>query len=131
MNKQLFRSELMHLIRYSCIGVLCATVDFLLFTSLMRWTGGDYQLINVVSVCVAISLSFLLNAYLNFKRTDRLFKRFCTFFSVGLLGLLISAIALYILVDLLLLSTTYAKLISIVFVTLVQFTLNRLYSFRL
>jgi putative flippase GtrA len=75
-------------------------------------------------------LSFILNARFNFKTTDRVALRFLCFCTVALLGFTASAGTLYLLVDRVGLNKYLSKLATIVVVVLVQYNLNRLFSFR-
>lgn len=115
---------------YSLIGVVGVTLDFVSFLLLTQFLGVNYLIANSVSTSLGITNNFFLNAFLNFSVRDQLLKRFAIFYSVGILGLAISSLLLYVLIDLADLSSLIAKLITTPIVTLVQFNLNRHYSFR-
>lgn len=122
--------NLHHLILYCCIGAGGASLDFGVFTLLCKWLGVYYLYANCISIACGISLSFVLNATINFKKTDHLFKRFLSFFSVGLLGMGISTLILYVMIEQMGIQDLISKLISIAVITVIQFTLNKLVSFR-
>lgn len=147
------RAQLRNLLLYVCIGICGASLDFAIFTLLNHGCGVHYQLANCLSVTAGIMLSFTLNSRFNFKKTDHLLKRFISFYGVGLTGLSISATILYCFIGLASVHqfgtsqllqlgifenstqadniyTLLVKFGSIGIVTLVQFTLNKLYSFR-
>ena len=115
---------------YSAIGTLSASLDFVVFTTLVKWLCLPYLLSNIISVNSGIITSFLLNRHFNFKVKDKAGLRFIIFYSVGLLGLLISTILLWLLVEYKLVNTIVAKTFTIVIVVLVQFTLNKYITFK-
>lgn len=119
------------LILYGIIGAFCATLDFAIYTFILWATEGRYVLIaNCIGVVFGIFTSFILNRQFNFKVKDNPRQRFAIFFTVGLIGLVISSILLYFLVDISGFNKLYAKLITIVVVSLIQFLLNKTITFR-
>ena len=118
------------LIKYCIIGCSGALLDFIVYTILLKAFGMNYLLANALSVTAGITNNFFLNAYLNFKVTDKLFKRFISFYLVGMLGLLISEILLYLLVDIMSMNSIIAKIITIFVITIVQFILNKTITFK-
>ena len=118
------------LIKYCIIGCSGALLDFIVYTILLKAFGMNYLLANALSVTAGITNNFFLNAYLNFKVTDKLFKRFISFYLVGILGLLISEILLYLLVDIMSMNSIIAKIITIFVITIVQFILNKTITFK-
>ena len=118
------------LIKYFIIGCSGALLDFIVYTILLKAFGMNYLLANALSVTAGITNNFFLNAYLNFKVTDNMFKRFISFYLVGMLGLLISEILLYLLVDIMSMNSIIAKIITIFVITIVQFILNKTITFK-
>lgn len=118
------------LIKYCIIGCSGALLDFIVYTILIKAFGMNYLLANALSVTAGITNNFFLNAYLNFKVTDNMFKRFISFYLVGMLGLLISEILLYLLVDIMSMNSIIAKIITIFVITIVQFILNKTITFK-
>ena len=115
---------------YCVIGCSGAFLDFVLYTFLVHHFHINYLLANIFSVTVGITNNFFLNAFFNFKVTDGLFKRFISFYVVGIIGLIISEILLYLLVDLNSINSILAKVITIFVITLVQFFLNKFITFK-
>ena len=118
------------LIKYCIIGCSGALLDFIVYTILIKAFGMNYLLANALSVTAGITNNFFLNAYLNFKVTDNMFKRFISFYLVGMLGLVISEILLYLLVDIMSMNSIIAKIITIFVITIVQFILNKTITFK-
>jgi putative flippase GtrA len=123
-------SRFQNLILYGIIGIFSASMDFLVFYTTNTILGIFYLTANTISVLIGITVSFTLNRKYNFKVTDNGFKRFLIFLSVGLAGLLISSILLYLFIDILFLNTLISKVLSIIFVVLTQFVLNKSITFK-
>ena len=118
------------LILYCIIGGCCIALDFAIFSILAVWVGVDYQLANFAGYSSGTATSFILNARLNFKTSDRIVLRFLSFCAVGGLGLLTSASILWIGVDRLELNKCLAKTVTLPLIFLLQYNLNRLLSSR-
>ena len=78
-----------HLIKYCIIGCSGAGLDFLLYSLLVLLTPWHYQWINLLSTSCGILNNFFLNAWLNFKIKDHLLLRLCSFYAVGLIGIVL------------------------------------------
>ena len=107
---------------------MSASLDFFVFYLLNENTLIYYQIINILSISCGISMSFILNAKLNFKVHDNYLSRFMKFYSVGGLGIVISNLLLYILYEQMSVEVVPSKIITIFVVVIVQFTLNSKYS---
>lgn len=119
-----------HLILYGVIGSFSAALDFGIFTLLAQVVGLHYLLANCISVLAGISTSFLLNRSVNFRVKDHTSRRFLIFLAVGLAGLCLSNLILYVGVDLMQLPKLPAKLLSIVLVVGLQFLANKFITFK-
>ena len=112
------------------IGCTGASLDFIIFWLLTNRFCFHYQLSNFIGVLFGITNNFFLNAYFNFKTTDRLFVRFISFLGVGLTGWGMSAGLLWVFIDRMGMANAYAKLLTIFFVTAVQFVLDKFITFK-
>ncbi len=119
-----------HFVLYSVIGGLSASLDFVVFTALLKWLCLPYLISNAISVNCGIITSFLLNRHFNFKVKDKTGLRLVIFYSVGLLGLLLSTVLLWMLVEWWAVNALAAKMLTIVVVVSVQFTLNKYVTFK-
>ena len=119
-----------NLILYGIIGGFCAALDFGVYTALCQFGIMPYLLANIISIHVGIFTSFALNRSINFKVKDKTAQRFLSFYAVGLTGLGISELMLYLMVTLGEMNELLCKLISIVVVALIQFILNKYITFK-
>lgn len=118
------------LIKYGIIGGISASLDFIIFSLLNNIFHIDYLLANIISVHCGIICSFILNRQYNFKIKNKVLMRLSAFYIIGLLGLAVSTVLLYLLVDISGINRTIAKLLTIILVALMQFILNKTISFK-
>lgn len=123
-------SKYRQLVLYCIIGTISASFDFLIFSSLIHFTSTNYLYANIVGVLVGITNSFIMNVIFNFKVRDKLIQRFIYFYSVGILGLLLSSILLYMLVAQLNMNTFISKILTIFVAFVIQYNLNKYISFK-
>lgn len=114
---------------YALIGGGSSALDTCCYILLTRYIGIKEIVSNFISVNIGITCSFLLNAYCNFKKTDKIRKRALSFFTVGYLGMLLSSLILYIGTTQFLIDDIVVKIASIGIVAIFQFCLNRLITF--
>ena len=119
-----------NLILYGIIGSFTSALDFAVFTLLSKYIGIHYIIANCISVLVGITTSFALNRSYNFRVKDKTGKRFLIFLMVGLCGLLLSNVILYVGIDMLSGDELIVKLASIVLVVGFQFILNKFITFK-
>ena len=119
-----------HLILYGIIGGFCATLDLGIYTLLCHFDILHYLWGNVFSIHCGIICSFLLNRTFNFKVKDKTAQRFLSFYVVGIIGLGISELMLYLMVTVGNWNEVLCKLISVIVVALIQFVLNKYITFN-
>ena len=119
-----------HLVLYGIIGSFSSGLDFLIYTLLVQLVGLQYLVANCISVVAGISTSFYLNRNYNFKVKDHTKRRFSIFFTVGLCGLVMSNLILYLCIDNLGMDKLISKLLSIVLVVFFQFLVNKYLTFK-
>ena len=118
-----------HLILYGIIGSFSSSLDFAVYTLLVYLTM-PYLVANCISVLVGITTSFILNRNCNFKIKDNTKRRFVIFLTVGLCGLMLSNLILYLCIDRLCINKIISKLLSIGLVVFFQFLLNKYLTFK-
>lgn len=119
-----------HLILYGIIGSFSSGLDFAIYTLLVQVVGLQYIIANCISVLGGISTSFILNRNYNFQVKDNTKRRFAIFLTVGLCGLMLSNIILYVCIDVLDMNKIISKLLSIVLVVFFQFIVNKYLTFK-
>lgn len=127
--KKLYKTN-SRLIKYGLIGGLSSSLDFAIYTLLVI-TNINLLIANIIGVNAGIFTSFILNRQFNFKVKDHTGQRFLSFYTIGLIGLVISSGLLYVFVDCLSLNKIIAKIITIVLVALIQFILNSRVTFKI
>ena len=119
-----------HLVLYGIIGSFSSGLDFLIYTLLVQLVGLQYLVANCISVVAGISTSFYLNRNYNFKVKDHTKRRFSIFLTVGLCGLVMSNLILYLCIDNMGMDKLISKLLSIVLVVFFQFLVNKYLTFK-
>lgn len=114
---------------YGLIGGTSALLDTLSYVAFTRCFGWEGLISNFLSVNIGITVSFFLNSYITFKKTDQILKRALSFFCVGYLGLLLSTGMLYLGVQVLGYHDLVVKLVSVFVVAAFQFVLNKLITY--
>ncbi len=131
--KTLFRLTAMrfkwlkHFVIYGLIGLLGAVIDYSIF-SISVGQNIQSEIANVMGACCGFAFTFLMNSFFNFKKSDKLFKRFLSYGSICLFGMLISTAGIYLLKNSL--NIYLLKGILLVFVSIVQFVLNKMITYR-
>jgi len=115
---------------YCVIGASSVTLDFGIYSLLVKTRLLDYQAANAVGYASGTLLSFILNARFNFRITDKIPLRLISFFSIALLGWLVSAGLLHLLIGRFDFDKYLSKFATLIVVVLLQYNLNCLLSFR-
>lgn len=119
-----------HFILYAIIGASGVVLDFIFFAILTDVLFVNYLPANIISVSCGIINNFFLNAKFNYKIKEKLWFRFISFYCIGLAGMGLSTLLLFLLIDLATIPALWAKVMTIVVVTVIQFLLNNHISFR-
>ncbi|MUM76491.1 hypothetical protein GKC30_02455 [Pseudodesulfovibrio sp. F-1] len=119
-----------HLIIYILIGFIGAAVDFSTFLIINVYTGLGYIVANTMGSLFGMINNFILNFTFNYKLKNKHLQRFALFCSAGLIGILGSNLIIFLLVELMNLQETLAKTATLAVVVALQYTFNRLYTFR-
>lgn len=114
---------------YGIIGLFSSAMDALFFHFLVYRVHIYSVIANIFSVILGILISFFFNLNFNFKVRDKVLFRFCSFFAIGLFGLLLST-GIIMLGEKAHWDIFITKIGSIFIVATVQFILNKLISFR-
>ncbi|MGI6243839.1 MAG: GtrA family protein [Prevotella sp.] len=129
-NIQKLYSKFRNLILYGIIGSCSSGLDFLLYTCFVQLFGWHYIVSNCLSVLAGISTSFILNRNYNFRVKDKTRKRFTLFLTVGLCGMVLSNLILWVCIGQLHMDKIISKLLSIILVVFFQFLINKYITFK-
>jgi putative flippase GtrA len=116
------------------------------FVILVRVFRVNQLIANPIGMSVGIINNFLINAHYNFKKTDRLLSRFSKFYMVGLVGVAVgnfmlwffngivganvSSVLAFVWEPLSNYRLEIVKAVSIVIIGVMQFFLNKRFSFK-
>lgn len=115
--------------RYVGIGTIASTVDGSIYFLLTRAAQFPLILANFASVNVGITVSFFLNAFLNFRKTDSLRARALSFYGACYFGMLVSTCILAFGTSVLGFPDVPVKVASVLTAGVFQFLFNRLVTF--
>ena len=115
---------------YLLIGGVAVGIDVGLFILLHEVFDFGSIVSHSISVAVSSVYSFVFNAWLNFKKTDKLVFRALSFAAVVFLGYLLGAAIVYCVDAWTPLGASVGKVLSLPFVVVLQFTLNSKISFQ-
>jgi putative flippase GtrA len=120
-----------HMLIYSVIGALCASLDYLIFFCSLELLGKEnYVAAHTIGYMTGTGVSFYANAKFNFKVANNYISRIITFFSVATSGLIISMIFIYFLTGIVGLPAIVSKAVSMILILFFQFYINRSKTFR-
>lgn len=111
------------------IGLSGVAIDVIAYAILTELFDVNVFLANVISVSLGITNNFFLNRQFNFKKKDSVVKRFVFFYSIGLLGLLLSEVLLFAFIERLGLDSAISKILTLPFVLIFQYSFNKRFSF--
>ena len=115
-------------ISYSLLGGIGLIVDLSVFYFLSHVIPITLA-VNTISVSAGILTSFYLNRKFTFKKLNKPIQRAIKFYVVGILGLLLSNIIIYLLTTYFIIPPFISKLLTLPFVLIFQFAANYLWSF--
>ncbi|MBQ4068227.1 MAG: YfhO family protein [Lachnospiraceae bacterium] len=128
-NKLLNKETFMYLI----FGVLTTVVDYLSYC-LLRLADVNYMLANIISWVLAVVFAYITNKIFvfNSKKTDKatLFHEIISFFGARVFSLVFSLIFIYATVTLLGMDDLISKIISSIFVIVMNYFFSKKYIFK-
>lgn len=114
---------------YGFIGLSAVVIDYGIFLFLHNFFDWHFVIATAASVFIGTVYAFTLNAIFNFQKTDRIFIRGLSYFTVSGMGLLISMATLTFFSGHFGFNPNIVKAISIPFIVGAQYALNVLVSF--
>lgn len=114
---------------YAAIGCSGVLLDLVLFLLLYNALGVHEIAATAISTTAGITNNFLLNSFVNFRKRDDMLRRFLRFYAVGVLGIGLTAALLAVFSTGLGVDPNVVKVVSLPVVLVLQFTLNKRWSF--
>lgn len=145
------RKSIRQLVKYGIVGIIGLVIDmgiyYLLVThfavhypfsvTVSSLLGGnmsvgmlDILISNIISQTLAVINNFILNSYFTFKVTDNRLKRFASFASIAIFGMVISSILLTLFIGVMGIDDMVAKVMAIFIVAAIQFVINKFFTFK-
>ena len=118
------------LLLYMAIGASGVLLDLILFLALYNVMQIDKNIATFISTSTGIGNNFLWNAHLNFRVKNQLVRRLTQFYAVGITGVILTIIIFWLFVDLLGFGANIVKIGSLLPVVLLQYSLNKSWTFR-
>ena len=115
---------------YGIIGISGVTIDFLIFSFLVKIIGLHYVISNIISVSIGLTNNFILNRKYNFRVYNRPIYRFISFYVIGIIGIAISTLLINLIVENLGLPILLTKIIVTIIVVIFQYIGNRYITFK-
>lgn len=129
MLKKLFENkDFRNFFFYGVIGGVAAIVDFSVFALCVNGFQINQFVANLVSAHLGMLVSFSLNTFLNFKKSDKLLRRFLSYYIIVAAGMAISSFLIW--VGTMILPVLVVKAAAIVIVSIVQYLLNRFVTYK-
>jgi putative flippase GtrA len=116
-------------ILYCFCGGLGVSSDFLIYYYSLA-LGVGYQLSNFLGYFSGTLVSFILNRKITFNSKDKIYQRMGVFLAVASFGYVVSAILLFVMIKYMYFDPKIAKLITLPFVVIIQFTINKCVTFK-
>jgi putative flippase GtrA len=126
-----FGRHIVEALRYFAASGLALAVDFLCYTGLIRLVGINYQVAAVVGFSLGLITIYALSVLFVFqaRAVQNRALEFSIFAGIGLLGLALNSLILYLTVEKLLLAPEAGKIISAGFIFCFNFTARKLALF--
>jgi putative flippase GtrA len=117
-------------IKFAIVGVLNSAIQYLVFLFLYSLTGTPYLLASIIGYLAGMINSYILNRRWTFgSRNQKLFTELSRFVAVNLVSLGVNLGLLYLLVSTGVMIPQWAQVVAIVGSTLVNFVLNKVWTF--
>lgn len=118
-----------NIILYGLIGISGVILDIIFFAVLFNVFNVQKEVANIISTSIGITNNFILNTIFNFKVKDKFARRFVTFYFVGITGIILTNILLFIGTDNLGINANIIKILSLPIVFMTQYFINKKLTF--
>lgn len=120
---------LYHLVIYGFFGVIAACLEYGTFSALLYFSVVKFpEVANICGAVVGFLFTFVMNTFLNFKKKDKLAQRFSSYFLICFGGMIVSTLSVNLLKNVV--NVYVLKLFLLVVVSLIQFILNKIITYK-
>jgi putative flippase GtrA len=117
-------------IKFAIVGVLNSAIQYLVFWLLYSLAGTQYLLASIIGYIAGMINSYILNRKWTFgSRNQKLLAELSRFVAVNLISLGVNLGLLFLLVSTGVMAPQWAQLLAIAGSTLVNFVLNKVWTF--
>ena len=116
-------------VKYAFFGGIGVLADIIIY-SLLVYFQFNYQAANASGYLSGTLISFFLNRHYTFNVKDKIYRRLFMFLTIAFIGYISSAILLYVLIEKLFIDMYISKFLTLFFVLLVQYALNKKVTFK-
>lgn len=145
------RRGVRQLVKYGLVGLVGLVIDMGLFYLLVNKLAVHYPfseaissflkrnmsvgmldilISNIISQTLAVINNFMLNSYFTFKVTDNKIRRFLSFVSIAMVGMVISSMLLTLFIGIMGINDMVSKVFAILIVAAIQFMINKFFTFK-
>lgn len=117
-------------VKFAAVGVLNTAVHVMTTVLLVEMLHVNPVPASVVGFVFAVTVSFLLNTYWTFRRSDNLSRRFLRFLLVSVSAMLLNTLIMYAAVDVYAIHYLIGLALVLLIVPAYNFVLNYFWSFR-
>lgn len=131
-NNHIFRNRplLKEYVKFCLVGLTNLAIDLIIYWFFTRIVGLYYIVAAILSFVVAVSWSFYINRKWTFRHSGvNLRAQYVKFFIANGIAINIQLVLLYLLVDIGGIFDLFAKLITTVIVSVINFSLNKWWTF--
>lgn len=123
-------SNILQLTKFAIVGVLNAVVLFVVYNILLK-LGLNYQLSYAIGFVLSVLNAYFWNNRFVFKESGSTFiRKLLKVYMSYILTYVISAVLLYVWVDIIHIMKEIAPIINIIITTPINFLLNKLWAFK-
>jgi putative flippase GtrA len=117
-------------LKFAVVGLLNSAIQYLVFLFLYSFTGTQYLLASIIGYVAGMINSYILNRRWTFEsRNQKLLTELSRFVAVNLISLGVNLGLLFLLVSTGVLVPQWAQVLAIAGSTLVNFVLNKVWTF--
>jgi putative flippase GtrA len=117
-------------IKFAVVGVLNSAIQYLVFLFLYRFTGTQYLLASIIGYVAGMTNSYILNRRWTFgSRNQKRLTELARFVAVNLISLGVNLGLLFLLVSIGGMAPQWAQVLAIAGSTLINFVLNKAWTF--